>query len=75
VTAWNRAVEIAGGGQPSGPQAKQAVLEIQNPGGLVPTPSPRAQRIELIRRIKEIIQHEQSWKDAAKLLVELEKLL
>jgi hypothetical protein len=75
VTAWNRAVEIAGGGQPSGPQARQAVLEIQNPGGLVPTPSPRAQRIELIRRIKEIIQHEQSWKDAAKLLVELEKLL
>ncbi len=61
VTAWNRAVEIAGDGQPSGPQAKQAVLEIQNPGGLVTKPSPRAQRIELIRRIKEVIQQKKSW--------------
>lgn len=76
VKAWHRAVEIAGGGPPSGPQAKQAALEILHPDGPgQKTVSRGAQRIELVSRIKEVIRQEKSWKDVGNLLTELEKLL
>lgn len=76
VTAWNRAVEIAGGGQPSGPQAKQAVLEILHPDGHDKKKGSRgAQRTELICRIKEVIQQKESWEQVEKLMEELVKLL
>jgi hypothetical protein len=76
VSAWHTAVERAEGGQPSAPLVKEVVLEILHPEGPVAKPTSRTQqRIDLVVKLKKVIQQKKSWEQVEKLLGELEELL
>jgi protein gp37 len=76
VEAWFTSVEEADNQQPTVPQVRKVVFEIEHPEGSGEKTQSRAQkRIDLVGRLKEAIGKRKSWEQVEKLLGELEELL
>jgi hypothetical protein len=74
--AWSTAIKASEGQQPTGPQVRKVVFEILHPDNGEEKPRSRGQqRVELVARLKKVIQRKKSWAQVEKLLEELEALL
>jgi protein gp37 len=74
--AWIAAVGKAEGKQPTEADVQEAVFEILHPDGPAEKPASRSQqRIDLVGRLRAVIQKKKSWEQVEELLGELEELL